>query len=180
MIRNVTPQDACAIVDIYNHYITLSTATFEITSLDEAEMRQRILAITSHYPYFVEETDGKITGYCYAHPWKERAAYAQTWETTVYVAPGEERKGIGTRLMEKLIEACRPMKCRSLIACITELSAISLTIGKSRTQICKIFLANFQNNFPVLNVRRKKGTKKPLYYISIKRKMEKSFHHIFT
>lgn len=120
MIRNVTPQDACAIVDIYNHYITLSTATFEITSLDEAEMRQRILAITSHYPYFVEETDGKITGYCYAHPWKERAAYAQTWETTVYVAPGAERKGIGTRLMEKLIEACRPMKCRSLIACITE------------------------------------------------------------
>lgn len=62
MIRNVTPQDACAIVDIYNHYITLSTATFEITSLDEAEMRQRILAITSHYPYFVEETDGKSQG----------------------------------------------------------------------------------------------------------------------
>ena len=120
MIRKVTPQDAHALAGIYNHYITRSTATFEITPIDEAEMRRRILSIASRYPYFVEETDGKITGYCYVHPWKEREAYARTWETTVYVAPGEERKGIGTRLMKELIAACRPMECRSLIACITD------------------------------------------------------------
>lgn len=120
MIRKIQLQDIQAITDIYNFYVIHSTATFDLTPLSHAEMQTKLDTIAAHHPCFVFETDGEITGYCYAHPWKERAAYAQTWETTVYVAPGAERKGIGTRLMEKLIEACRPMICRSLIACITE------------------------------------------------------------
>ena len=34
----------------------------------------------------------------YAHLWKERAAYRHTLETTVYLAPGYEGKGIGREL----------------------------------------------------------------------------------
>lgn len=120
MIRKIQPQDIQAITDIYNFYVAHSTATFDLTPLTLAEMQTRLDAITAHHPCFVFDTEGEIAGYCYAHPWKERAAYSQTWETTVYVAPGKERKGIGKQLMNKLIETCRQAECHSLIACITE------------------------------------------------------------
>lgn len=120
MIRNVRPQDACAISRIYNFYIANTTVTFEIDPVSEEEMRGRIRAISGRYPYLVDETDGEITGYCYAHAWKERAAYRQTVETTVYVAHGTQRKGIGNRLMQSLMDGCRQAGFHSLIACITE------------------------------------------------------------
>ena len=120
MIRKVELQDAHALADIYNHYIAHSTATFDIRPIGEEEMRERIATLSACHPYFVCEEEGKIAGYCYAHPWKEKDAYSRTLETTVYLAPGQERKGIGTQLMRQLIDECRCSEVHSLIACITE------------------------------------------------------------
>lgn len=119
MIRPVTLNDALAITNIYNDYITQSVASFETEPLSEEDMRKRIMEISSQYPYFVDERDGEIYGYCYAHAWKERAAYCNTLETTIYISPGHKRQGIGRALMEHLIEACRRQRYHALIACIT-------------------------------------------------------------
>lgn len=119
MIRPVTLQDATALTAIYNEYILHSTATFEVHPIDKQEMQKRIAEISSDCPYFVYETDGKIIGYCYAHPWKIREAYSRTWETTIYIARGHEGKGAGKQLMQQLIEACRHRHIHVLIACIT-------------------------------------------------------------
>ena len=67
----------------------------ETEAVTEAEMRSRIEAVSSAFPYFVYEYDGAVIGYCYAHPWKDRAAYAKTLETTVYLAPEACGQGIG-------------------------------------------------------------------------------------
>ena len=107
MIRQVKLQDAKAITDIYNEYVLHSVATFDTEPVQEEEMRARIAEISSRFPYFVYEEDKEITGYCYAHTWKERSAYRYTLETTVYLSPGHTGKGIGMLLMQKLIEACR-------------------------------------------------------------------------
>jgi phosphinothricin acetyltransferase len=119
MIRNVKPEDVSAITGIYNHYVRESSATFETEPVTEGEMRNRILSISAHFPYLVDEENGVITGYCYAHPWKARAAYQYTLETTVYLAPEFIGKGIGRLLMERLIEESRSSGFRALIACIT-------------------------------------------------------------
>lgn len=68
MIRKVELQDAHALADIYNHYIAHSTATFDIRPIGEEEMRERIATLSACHPYFVCEEEGKIAGYCYAHP----------------------------------------------------------------------------------------------------------------
>ena len=91
-------RDAKAIVDIYNEYVVNSVATFETEPLRVEEM----------------------VGYCYAHTWKEKAAYKYTLETTVYLSPRYKGKGIGRQLMERLIEECRVGGYHALIACITE------------------------------------------------------------
>ena len=118
-IRNVTPDDAPAIAQIYNTYVLHSTATFETVAIDPNTMRKRIQAIFPAFPYLVYEADGRLLGYAYAHMWKERAAYAHTWESTVYVSPDHLKRGIGSTLMKELILQCRARACQALIACIT-------------------------------------------------------------
>lgn len=119
MLRKVKPEDAKAIAEIYNGYVLGSTATFETSPVSENEMRKRIEDISSRFPYFVYEKDGKVAGYCYAHQWKEREAYRLTLETTVYLSDDCAGLGIGHRLMSGLISECRRMGFHSLIACIT-------------------------------------------------------------
>lgn len=118
-IRRVAPEDAGRLAAIYNEYVLTTTISFETEAVTEAEMRSWIEAITSAFPYFLYEYDGVVQGYCYAHPWKERAAYAKTLETTVYLAPEACGQGIGEALMRRLIEDCRARGFHSLIACVT-------------------------------------------------------------
>lgn len=119
MIRDVREQDAAAIADIYNRYVRETDITFETDPVTTDGMRQRILQITREGPYLVWEEAGVVTGYCYAHAWKTRPAYAHTLESTVYLHPLATGQGIGARLMNALIEACRHRGVHVLIACIT-------------------------------------------------------------
>lgn len=119
MIRPVKISDTEEITNIYNDYIVNSVVTFETEPLGEEEMRCRIAQVSIRFPYFVLVEDGKIVGYCYAHPWKSRAAYKYTLETTVYVSSKHLGRGIGKQLMLKLIEECRRKGYRALVACIT-------------------------------------------------------------
>ena len=118
-IRPVTPQDAAAIAAIYNEYVLKTDISFETEALSAEEMRGRILDISADFPNLVFEEEGRVLGYCYAHAWKERAAYSRTLETTIYLAPEAQGRGIGTRLMGRLIEACREGGFHALVACIT-------------------------------------------------------------
>lgn len=81
---------------------------------------ERITQISANFPYFVYEIDNEVVGYCYAHLWKERAAYRYTLETTVYLSTKHIGKGIGRLLMQRLIEKCRESGYHALIACITK------------------------------------------------------------
>lgn len=119
MIRKVIPADSEAIAGIYNGYVKNSTATFETEPVSVEVMRRRISDIVSFCPYLVYEADGKIAGYCYAHAWKERAAYGKTLETTIYISEEYRGMGIGRKLMAELVEECRKRDCHALIACIT-------------------------------------------------------------
>ena len=125
MIRRVELRDSKTIADIYNEYVMHSVVTFETKPLKEEEMRSRIIEIFKNFPYWVYEIDDRVVGYCYAHPWKQRAAYKYTLESTVYVSPDYVGKGIGKELMQKLIEECRKGGYHALIACITSGNEVS-------------------------------------------------------
>ena len=129
MIRKVKPEDdAKAITEIYNGYVLHTVVTFDMKPLSVEEMLSRIIGITARYPYFVYEVEQQVVGYCYAHAWKEKAAYAGTLETTVYLHPEYRGRGIGRQLMVELIEACRSGNYSALIACITDGNEASRTL----------------------------------------------------
>ncbi len=118
-IRTVCRQDAKAIADIYNGYVTQSTATFDTEAQSTEEMEKLIQHVSETYPFIVYEEGGKVLGFCYAHLWKARSAYRQTLETTIYLSPAQRGKGIGMKLMHVLMEKCRKLGFHALIACIT-------------------------------------------------------------
>lgn len=131
MIRYVRNDDASEIAEIYNYYVRETTISFETVPLSAEDMARRISSIADEFPYLVFEHDGVIQGFCYAHRWKERAAYCHTLETTVYLAPACKRKGIGSMLMSRLIDECRKIGVKSLIACITAGNSASIMMHRS-------------------------------------------------
>lgn len=130
MTRKVRLADASEIADIYNVYVEETTVSFETDPVDVEQMRQRVIDVSSEFPYLVYEIDGKIVGYAYAHRWKERAAYSNTLETTIYVDRKMKHCGIGTELMHELVEECRRRNFHVLIACITGENLASMAFHK--------------------------------------------------
>lgn len=119
-LRNATHDDFPEITRIYNGYVTGSTASFEMEPLSRETMAERLRTIADKYPVIVAETsDGQIAGYCYAHAWKAYAAYSPTVESTVYLHPDFTGLGIGTLLMDRLIDECRKCGFRAIVADIT-------------------------------------------------------------
>ena len=122
--RKIEEQDIPQITELYNWYIVNGVESFETEPLTVDEMRRRVEEISARFPYYVAvDEEGRVEGYCYAHPWKERAAYSNTLETTIYLDPHAKRRGTGTALMNLLVNDCRRLGFKALIACITHENA---------------------------------------------------------
>ncbi|HVC47421.1 MAG TPA: arsinothricin resistance N-acetyltransferase ArsN1 family B [Terracidiphilus sp.] len=115
MLRNVESKDAPSLCEIYNHYIAHTVITFEENPVSPDEMHQRILNVTASFPWFVYEDQGNITGYAYATKWKERSAYRNSVEATVYLHPSATGKGIGSALLERLFAELRTRQVHAIL-----------------------------------------------------------------
>lgn len=115
MIRSATLADADAICSIYNPYVLETTVTFETEAVTPDVMRTRIADVTATYPWVVFEEGGAVGGYAYASRWRPRAAYRHSVECTVYLAPGCQRRGLGTELYRALIDRLRPLGVHQVI-----------------------------------------------------------------
>jgi len=136
MIRPVTPDDASAIVDIYNHYVATTTISFEEHPVTPDEMAGRIRDVTAALPWFVYESEGKVAGYAYATKWRARSAYRFSAETSVYVAPGQGGKGIGSALYKTLLEELRAREIHMAIGGIAQPNPASVASIASSSGVC--------------------------------------------
>jgi len=128
-IRPATEADLPAITKIYEHAVLEGTATFELTAPDLAEMTRRFKALKDGgYPYLVAGFDGRVAGYAYAGPYRPRPAYRFTVENSIYLDPATHRRGIGLKLLQRLIDECEKRGYRQMIAVIGD-SANAGSIG---------------------------------------------------
>lgn len=102
IIREVNPEDAGRLLEIYSYYVENTAVSFECKTPTLAEFRERVEKISKDYPYLVAEVDGKIAGYIYAARYRTRAAFDWCVETSVYIDKEYHRKGIGKLLYEEL------------------------------------------------------------------------------
>ncbi|MDZ7868891.1 MAG: arsinothricin resistance N-acetyltransferase ArsN1 family B [Rheinheimera sp.] len=102
-IRPAQVTDTAAIATIYNHYVEHTAISFEEQAVPVDEMSNRINTILQQgLPYLVAVLGDDVVGYCYATPWKARAAYRYSVEVTVYLAATAQGRGIGYALYQQL------------------------------------------------------------------------------
>ena len=131
-IRDAGLGDLPAITRIYADAVAHGTASFELEPPDEAEMLRRFQALlTGGYPYLVATIEGALAGYAYAGPYRARPAYNWTVEDSIYIAPAFHRRGIGKRLLTRLIEDCEQRGYRQMVAVIGD-SAQTASIALHR------------------------------------------------
>ena len=107
-VRAVAAEDAEAIATIYNHYVTNTIVTFEEEPVAAAEIGRRVEAVReSSLPWLIAEQEGRVLGYAYATKWRERRSYRFSTEVTVYLGPGLEGRGIGSKLYGNLVADLR-------------------------------------------------------------------------
>jgi L-amino acid N-acyltransferase YncA len=118
-IRPVRPDDAASIAAIYTHHVLHGTATFDIDPPDAAFWCEKIASIAARgWPFLVAERDGVVAGYAYATQFRDRPAYAETCENSIYIAPDHLGRGIGSRLLPALVEAAGQAGFHQMIAVI--------------------------------------------------------------
>ena len=128
-LHDARPADAAQIADIYNHYILHSTATLEERPVTADELATRIAEVgAASLPWLVADTGEGISGYAYAGTWKGRCAYRYAVETTIYVAPGMQGRGIGTRLYTGLIDCLRGLSIHAAMGGIALPNAASIAL----------------------------------------------------
>ena len=130
-LRNATPADARAILDIYAPYVTDTSITFETEVPIIEEFMERMENIQKSYPYLVYEVDGVVVGYAYASKHRERAAYRYSADVSIFVEPSYHKQGIGKALYTKLFDLLRDQGIYTVYACITVPNNASIGLHKS-------------------------------------------------
>lgn len=117
-IRNASLADAERITEIYADYVKNTAISFEYIPPDADEMRRRMAKTMLRYPYLVIEENGRVGGYAYAGAFGERAAYAWSAETSIYLDRAAHKRGMGRMLYAALEQALAAMGILNLYACI--------------------------------------------------------------
>jgi phosphinothricin acetyltransferase len=114
-----SPSDAEELLSIYKPFILNTPITFECDVPTVEQFTERISSIQKAYPYLVCKQNGRIVGYAYASKHRERSAYRWSFDTSVYIDPTYQRKGIGTALYTALLALCKAQGFRNAYAIIT-------------------------------------------------------------
>lgn len=106
-IRTARTEDAAAIADIYNHGILGRQATFE-TRLRSAGDLGAAIAAAAEWPLLVAEAgDGQVLGWAGLSAYRPRECYAGIGDFSIYLAPAARGQGLGTVLLQALVDAAR-------------------------------------------------------------------------
>ncbi|MDO8144786.1 MULTISPECIES: GNAT family N-acetyltransferase [unclassified Isoptericola] len=120
-IRRAVPADLPAVAAIFAPYVTGTAVTFAEDPPSAADWSDRLEdADAGGLPFLVAELDGAVVGYAYVTPWRPRAAYRHTVEDTIYLAPAAQGRGVGTRLLSALLDACTVAGIRQVVAVVAD------------------------------------------------------------
>lgn len=121
-VRPARLSDLAAIVEIYNHYVIETAITFDVEPFSVETRRPWFEAFSDggRHRLLVAEEAGVVAGYACSHPFRAKAAYDTSIETTIYLAHELRGRGIGVQLYTALFEALEGEDLHRALAGITE------------------------------------------------------------
>ncbi len=129
VIRPARREDCPAILEIYNEAVQNTTASYDI---EPRTLEHRIRWFEDHQdnglPVFVAERKHVVLGWSSLSRYHDRYGYRFTVENSVYVAADFRGRGLGSRLLNPLIEAARLRGFHAIIAGVDATNEASLRL----------------------------------------------------
>ena len=135
IVRPCFQQDLEMAQLIYAHHVLTGTGTFEVEPPGLEQMTERWSAVVAKgWPFLIAapvEDPSRVLGFAYAAQYRERGAYATTFESSIYVGPTTLRQGVGEALMGELLHSLRDEGIREVLAFIGDsYNAASIALHK--------------------------------------------------
>lgn len=121
VIRRAGLEDISALQKIYNDAVLHTTATYD-TDIKDYEDRLEWYKQHETEPYIllVEDIDGVVAGYASLSKYRERKAFHQSVEISVYVDEAFQNQGVGSSLMKAVLDYAKEQKSiHTVISLIT-------------------------------------------------------------
>ncbi len=114
-IRTATSIDAESVAEIYNHYVAVGGATFD---LDVWTIPQTIALIQSPLPdaWLVAQSTPRTLGWASVRRYSLRGGYRLTCETAIYLAPCAFGTGVADDLQSRIDQHCRQQGLHHAVA----------------------------------------------------------------
>lgn len=121
---------ASAILDIFNHAITTSTALYDYQSRPPESMGPWFEAKRrGGFPVIgIEDASGQLLAFGSYGAFRAFPAYKYTVEHSVYVHPDHRGKGLGREVMRALITAARENNLHAMVGAIDAANAGSIAL----------------------------------------------------
>jgi phosphinothricin acetyltransferase len=119
VVRPATREELGPIVEIYNHYVRTSPATFDVHEATVGDRAEWFAAHSGGGPHrLLVADDGArgVLGWATTSSFRPRPAYATTVECSVYCRPDAVGQGIGTRLYDALFRSIEQEDLERIVA----------------------------------------------------------------
>ncbi len=148
-IRTAEPTDLPQIKDIYNFYIQNTVITFDDKPLHLSYWQEKHDHLRKlELPFLVMLRESEVLGFALVSPWRQKSGYQKIVENQIYLAAAATGKHLGGKLFDALLDACREVGIKEVIAIIADRGAqASIALHKKKGFLEQGHLANVAVRF---------------------------------
>ncbi len=106
-------------LEIYNYYISNSTATFDLKEITIDMFLHRIKVDNPTYKTYLAKIDDAMIGFCFYIPYSENPAYDSTVEIGLYLRPEFTGRRYGEKMVNYLEHKIKEKNFRNIIASVS-------------------------------------------------------------
>lgn len=124
--------DGKAIIEIFNHYVEKSFAAYPEEKVPY-QFFELLRKMAEGYPFLTARDEGGVVlGFAMLRPHSPMTAFSRTAEISCFIAAEQTEKGIGSALLDSLLDEGREMGICTILAGISSLNPKSLAFHKRR------------------------------------------------
>ncbi len=129
-LRALRPEDAPAVLRIFNHYVEHSFAAYPGKPVTEDAIH-RLMMPSGGYPSVAAETDrGEVVGFGLLRAYSPHDTFADTALLTTFIAPEWTHQGLGGEMLRRLEAEAMTTGIRKLLAHVSSENPASLAFHR--------------------------------------------------
>lgn len=132
LIRIANDGDLSALTELYNYYVCNSAISFDLFPFSLEQRREwfKQYLPEGRYRLLVAQQESQIVGYVTSSPFRVKAAYETSVETSIYLHPESIGRGIGKKLYLALFDSLQKEDVHRAYAGITLPNAASIALHR--------------------------------------------------